>query len=1082
MTPEESLLAGLTAAQREVVEQRGRGPVKVAAAAGSGKTKTMAALYALRVGEGVHPSRIMAVTFTDRAAVELRQRIVATLEGAGISAPGGPDSPLEGAWIGTFHQLARRLLGEQPYLAALPGDLSLVDEVEAQVLLGEAAEFVKGQFAARQGPGRWLPERPDLRAMLGLVDGGAAAVTKLRSTDLDPSACRLLSLEAYRRFEAAGDPPPQLAWHRCALEVTVAIWEELERRLVAQRALDFDGLLRQALAALRDSPRLAAWCHSNFQVIIVDEYQDTSTVQNALLEQLVGGREEFYVVGDARQSIFAFRDAKPGVMAQAAGRAYSLFLNHRSLAPILAAADHIIRGDPQFAGDQPMEVGRARGRPQPVLLGLAPAVEAEAEGIAQALELLRRGGITHPDGTHQEVEYGDMAVLAYTFNRLGPALEEALRRRRIPFQTATGGLLDRPEVKDALALLRLLNDDADDQAWVRVLQSPWIRVSDRDLLALVGDAKRPAAALGERVRAGLQAGGDGLHPGLRRRLDRLLEVTEELRARALVRPAAEVLSTALDRSGLLAHHQARALAGDPDGQRSLAALRDLQRVALQAQAAGRWLGLERLLGRIASISDASGRAEPAPRGPEQVVTLSTIHRAKGLEWPVVVLADCRPHHERSRPVVLWDRVEAAIVMSRVGDDETEAGARWKQSAEAAVARDEHRRLVYVAMTRARDLLLVTTTRPGVKGAAAQLDQVLEELWQGAVPKSEYAELVGALAAREPWVSSLPGFPQAVELPWLTTPAVSLPGVPEGRPPSLGDDPAVLEQRWRVLAARPGPAPSGRFDRPQQLSFSALRTMARCPRQFWFRHVANFQAQDQDAPPGEEDTEDPAVSPATARSGALEMGTLVHRILEDAHRQRRDLGPRAADLEILLAPHRHALGPEQAAEVELMLRGYAGLAVAGLPTVGVELAFSWREWAGADLPPLVGAIDRVARLPSGELLVIDYKTNLRLTEAELADYGHQLRLYAAALQAGLLGEPAAARAAILLLRSGELREVDCGHGAMRLSLAWARSQAERASSAAAMSGLGHPDRPCQGCQFESFCPERRRPQGAGTGAG
>ncbi|MHB1527061.1 MAG: ATP-dependent helicase [Candidatus Dormibacteria bacterium] len=1073
----------MTSAQKEVVEQRGRGPVKVAAAAGSGKTKTMAALYALRVGEGVHPSRIMAVTFTDRAAVELRQRIVATLEGAGISAPGGPDSPLEGAWIGTFHQLARRLLGEQPYLAELPGDLSLVDEVEAQVLLGEAAEFVRGQFAAGQGVGRWLPERPDLRAMLGLIDGGAAAVTKLRSTDLDGSTCRMLTLEALRRFETAGDPPLQLAWHRCALEVTVAIWEELERRLAAQRALDFDGLLRQALAALRDSPRLAAWCHSNFQLIIVDEYQDTSTVQNALLEQLVGGRrEKLFVVGDARQSIFAFRDAKPGIMTQAAGRAYSLFLNHRSLAPILAAADHVIRGDPQFAKDQAMEVGRARGQPQPVLLGLAPTVEAEAEGIAQALEMLRRGGITHPDGTRQEVEYGDMAVLAYTFNRLGPALEEALRRRRIPFQTATGGLLDRPEVKDALALLRLLNDDADDQAWVRVLQSPWVRVSDRDLLALVGDAKRPGAALGERVRTGLEAGGAGLHPGLRPRLERLLKVTDELRALALVRPAAEVLSAALDQSGLLAYQEARSLAGDPDGQRSLAALRDLQRIALQAQAAGRWLGLGRLLERIASISDASGRAEPAPRGPQQVVTLSTIHRAKGLEWPVVVLGDCRPHHERARPVVLWDRAEAAIVMSRVGDDETGAGARWKRSAEAAVAREEHRRLVYVAMTRACDLLLVTTTRPGVKGAGAELDQVLDHLWQGASPKSEFAELVAALAAREPWVSALPGFPEAVELPWATAPAVSLPGVPDGGVRAVGPDPVVLEQRWRALSARPRPMPSGRFDRAQQLSFSALQTMARCPRQFWFRHVANFQALDPDASVADEETEDPAVSSPRGRSGALEMGTMVHRILEDAHRQSRDLGPRVADLETLLAPHRHTLGPEQAAEVELMLRGYASLAVAGLPTVAVELAFSWREWAGADLPPLVGAIDRVARLPSGELLVIDYKTNVRVTKAELVDYAHQLRLYVAALQAGLLGEPVAARAAILMLRSGELQEVDCAHEAMQLSLAWARNQAKLTNSAATMSGLDNPDRPCQGCQFEGFCPERRPPQGAGKRPG
>ncbi|MHB8313740.1 MAG: UvrD-helicase domain-containing protein, partial [Candidatus Dormibacteria bacterium] len=254
MSAVDLLLDGLTPAQRAVVEQRGRGPVKVAAAAGSGKTKTMATLYALGVAEGLHPARILAVTFTDRAAVELRERILSTMVDVGLAPPGGPDSPLEGAWIGTFHQLARRLLAEQPYLAEVPRDLALVDDVEARGLLQEAARSVREQVAAGQGPGRWIPENPDLRALLGLIDGASAAVTRLRSTALDPSTCRLLSQAAYHRFEAAGDPPQELAWHRCAVEVTIAIWEALESRLVSLRALDFDGLLRQALAAMTGSP------------------------------------------------------------------------------------------------------------------------------------------------------------------------------------------------------------------------------------------------------------------------------------------------------------------------------------------------------------------------------------------------------------------------------------------------------------------------------------------------------------------------------------------------------------------------------------------------------------------------------------------------------------------------------------------------------------------------------------------------------------------------------------------------------------------------------------------------------------
>ncbi|NNM97640.1 MAG: ATP-dependent helicase [Candidatus Dormibacteraeota bacterium] len=1072
------LLDALTPAQRAVVEQRGRGPVKVAAAAGSGKTKTMATLYALGVAEGLHPARILAVTFTDRAAVELRERILSTMVDVGLAPPGGPDSPLEGAWIGTFHQLARRLIAEQPYLAEVPRDLALVDDVEARGLLQEAAWSVREQVAAGQGPGRWIPENPDLRTLLGLIDGASAAVTRLRSTDLAPSTCRLLSQAAYHRFEAAGDPAQEIAWHRCAMEVTIAIWEALESRLVSLRALDFDGLLRQALAALTGSPALTSWCQTNFQLIIVDEYQDTSAVQSALLERLAGARKrELFVVGDARQSIFAFRDAKPGIMAETAGREYSLFRNHRSVAPILAAADHVIRADDHFASDQPMEVGRGEVEAQPVLLGLAESVEAEADGIAQALLLLRQRGIPGPHGGQQAVEFGDMAVLAYTFNLLGPPLEEAFRRHRIPFQTATGGLLIRPEIKDAVALLRLIADAADDQAWVRVLQSPWVRVSDRDLLQLVGDGEARRATLGERLRSALPGyQGD---PSMLSRVERLVGVADELRSSARIRPAAEVLSAALDESGLLAFHEARSLAGDPDGQRALASLRDLQRVALNAQAAGGWLGLDRLLERIDSISDASGRAEPAPRGSQQLVTLSTIHRAKGLEWPVVVLADCRPHHGRGGPPVLWDRIEGAVVMSRIGAHDTAAGVRWKRSPAAAVAREEHRRLVYVAMTRARDLLLVTTTRPGVKDPAPTLEGLIDQLWHGSASRSEYAELASELAAGTPWIAALSGFPAAVDLPWGAEPAPPTNAISGSEAAEVSPASIPVERRWEELRTMARRARGARFAQPEQLSFSSIRTMASCPRQFWFQHLANFLVPGRDGSAQEAEDDDVGPASPSARSGALDLGRVVHAVLEQAHRLRPDRGPHQDQLVAMLEPHRSALGVELSDAAESMLRAYAGSPIAALPTVAVELAFSWRGWAGDRLPPLVGAIDRVARLASGELLVIDYKTNWAIESSELGDYQHQLRLYAAALGAGLLGGSSPTQAVLLMLRSGERLEVDCDRAAIDRSLAWARGLAESTVSGAALSGLGRPDRPCPECDFREFCPERRPEAGGGA---
>jgi DNA helicase-2/ATP-dependent DNA helicase PcrA len=1073
------LLEELTDTQREVVEQRGHGPIKVAAAAGSGKTKTMATLYAMAVLDGIHPSRILAVTFTDRAAAELRQRIVSTLAGAGAPVPGPFDAPLEGAWVGTFHHLARRLLSEQAYRAELPNDLTLLDEVDARMLLGEAAEAVRLRLAARQGLGRWIPSDPDARTLLGLADSAVGAVCRLRSTELDPADCRRTSLQAYRNFETLEcDPEAELAWHRCALEVTLAVWDEFERRLVTQRSLDFDGLLRQALRALRASRALASWCHSNFRLMIVDEYQDTSAVQSALLDEMTGKQaQKLFVVGDARQSIFAFRDAKPGIMAQAPGRSFALFRNHRSLEPILTAADTIIRADPQFADDQPMEVGRTDVEGTPVLLGMAATPDEEAEGIAKLLDAVKRDGLRRPEGSHQEVGFGDMAVLARTFIRLGPPLEEALRRHHIPFQTAVGGLFDRPEVKDALALLRVVADGTDDASWVRVLQSAWVRLPDREM---VGLALRQAGrgSIEERVIEGLSAGPMSLAPALQARLDRLFAAVHGLRARALTRPASEILSMALNSSGLLAYQDARSRRLDPDGSRSLAALQDLHRLVLGAERGGRWVGLGELLQRVDVIEAGSGRAEPPSVGLQDMVTLSTIHRAKGLEWPLVVLADCRPFHQQGRPQVLWDRGQGAVLLSRVGGKATQAAERWKSSPDASVSAEEYRRLAYVAMTRARDLLLVTTTRSGVKGGAADLAELTEMLWAGSEAKSEYDQLAQALARRESWIAELPGFPLDVRLPWCDSEQARPFVVPaEGLAEVDGDglEVAGLDRRWEVLASRPASWADGRLDAPQQLSFSALQTLDQCPRQFWFQYVARFerpQLSDETS-----DSEDDGGSPDEAppsRQRALQLGSVLHAVLESAHRGHPGRAPLPDELLASLDQMGASLPPEQRAAGAEMLSRYAGLAVAALPSVAVELQFRWNSWAAPELAPLVGAIDRVARLGDGGVMVVDYKTNRELGAAGLETYAHQLRLYVAAIAAGLLGAPVRAEAALLMLRSGDLLQVDCSQEAVQSTLAWAAERAQVAGAPELLTGLGHPDRPCAQCAFRQLCAERREP--------
>lgn len=1042
----ERLLETLSEPQREVVRQLFHGPVKVVAAAGSGKTRTMATLYALAVLEGLAPSQIMAVTFTERGAAELRSRALATV-GDGAVLP----EALDASWIGTFHGLMRRLLGERWYAAGLPPRLDLLDESAAAMVLDRAAAEVRRRIAA-SGP-RGVPPGADGPDLMRVVAGASEAASRLRSTELAPDDCRRLSLQSYQRFAGAGDPAAEVAWHRFGLEATLAVWEEYEARLERAGATDFDGLLRLALRALRSSPALSGWCQSTFRLLIVDEYQDTSPIQASLLAELCGShRERLFVVGDPRQSIFAFRDAQPGAMAEHPGRVLELARNHRSLEPILAAAEHLMSSDPSLGEGTRLEPHRLAPAGHPVLLGLAPDPRSEAEGVAELIQQLGRDGITHRDGSRQPVGWGQIAVLAPTLRRLGPFLEEALRRRGIPFDAATGGLLERPEVKDALALLRAVADPADGRAWVRMLQGPVWRVDDRDLAAALRRGR--AGTVPERLGAALEAEVPELSPAARLALRDALELIREASVLAPRRSSGEILSLLVERSGLRVYHDARARSGDPDGARAIAALQELNRTVLAIESGGRFVGAAELLRRLTLAEARGGIREPQPPVNASQVTISTVHRAKGLEWPVVILADCRPFRARPRAAVQWDRGARALFVGAVGGRHTAARVRWEATPDAAVERAERTRLIYVAMTRAMDLLVVTTSRSGLAGRDQSLASLREAAWAGSEGTGEFAALVAGLAVGAPWVAELPGFPGAVRLPWATPLGTGT----DQSPPRPAADVAGALARWRrarSLVTGPGAL---EHRPPPQLSFSALLTIERCPRWFWFEEVAGFRPREVA----------PGAGGAEARRRALSLGDAAHRVLENHHREHPERGPAPGELALQTGAQPPA--PETA-ELDEMMARYSTMEVASLPTVGVEVPFRWRGWAGEGVPPLVGAIDRVAMLPGGELMVLDYKTDGRSGPLEMQQHARQLGLYALALKQGLLGAPRASRAGVVMLRSGEFREVDTSDAAAQRALDWAVPLARSALAPSRLSATGRPNLPCPICPHRWFCPER-----------
>ncbi|MGH7609012.1 MAG: ATP-dependent helicase, partial [Candidatus Dormibacteria bacterium] len=807
----------LSDSQRRVVEALGEGPVKVEAAAGSGKTTAMAALFVAAVERGYPIPQIMAVTFTKRAAAELQRKIALALGGP-LAEEAGSALPLDGAWIGTFHALVQRLLHEHAYRVGLPRDLQLLDELGARLVMDETLDEVRAAVVDDGSLLERLPPEPDLRTMSRLVPEAGAAVLRLRSTPLGGDQVAELSRAAYGRWRELGDPEAQLSWHGAALYLLEMVWRNYERRLRERGATDFDGLLRLGLGVLGPGTPLGEWARRHFRLVIVDEYQDTSALQEVLIGQLAGPAQRgLFMVGDARQSIYAFRDAKPGIMAEARGMPLPLFENHRSRWSILRAADQVIRRDPHFAGDPEMEATRGSEPWVPVRVAPAESRLAEAEGIASTLAELHASGLVFPDGSSQGLQWKDMAVLAYTLGSLGPYLEEALRRREIPFQTQSGLLLERPEVKDALAFLRLAADEEDDLAALRCLQVRACRLPDRALMALAPGSGPGRLAISSRLRRHLGAGAPGWEPDWRERGERLLAWVEQIREVARMRPPSAVLALTLELTGIMRLEVARAGRGEPLGNRAQAALWELGQVLRQVEAAGSATSLGTALEELQVLVREARKGEPPPAGDQDQVTLSTIHGAKGLEWPVVLLADCRPYWDHGTPLVLWDREEQAVVCARVGGEHTAAYSRWRSSDQAQVESAERRRLVYVAMTRARDLLIVSSCH--------------RDTGQG-----EFSELLQVGLEGRPWLSAWPGFgSEAAPADHQAGTSGAIPAPAPTPPPTLSAGMAAA--RWAELKSLTSPA-AGASD-PEQLSFSSLQTLSPCPRQDWFRHVARF---------------------------------------------------------------------------------------------------------------------------------------------------------------------------------------------------------------------------------------------------
>ncbi|WP_147652882.1 DNA helicase II [Vulcaniibacterium gelatinicum] len=570
------LLDALNPAQREAVSAE-PGHYLVLAGAGSGKTRVLTHRIAwLHEVFGVPAHGILAVTFTNKAAGEMRARIAAQL---------GHD--VRGMWIGTFHGLAHRLLRLHWQEARLPEGFQVLDADDQQRLVKRVVqqlELDEARFPPRQVTWWINAQKDEGRGPQHLQPGDD------------------WFLDGMRRCYAA-----------------------YQERCDRAGLVDFAELLLRAHELLRDTPALLAHYRHRFGEILVDEFQDTNAIQYGFVRLLAGEGGHVFVVGDDDQAIYGWRGAKVENVQRfledfPGARTLRLEQNYRSTGTILAAANAVIAHNPDRLGKR---LWTEAGEGEPVDLYAAYNEVDEARYVVERIaQWVREGG-----------SYGECAVL-YRSNAQSRVFEEALLAEQIPYRVYGGvRFFERMEVKDTLAYLRLVAFRDDDAAFERAVNTPARGIGERTLDEVRRAARQDGSSLW--AAAARLAAGTGLAARARNALAGFLALVDALAAETAALPLPEKIDHVLARSGLRAHYenesrgQAEARTENLDELVSVAS-RFVRADAEDEAAAGELVAFL----SYAALEAGEGQVQAGEEG----VQLMTLHSAKGLEFPLVFLA------------------------------------------------------------------------------------------------------------------------------------------------------------------------------------------------------------------------------------------------------------------------------------------------------------------------------------------------------------------------------------------------------------------------------------------------------------
>jgi ATP-dependent helicase/nuclease subunit A len=1010
------------------------GEVFVSAGAGTGKTAVLVERFVRAVCDrGLDVDSILVITYTRRAAGELRTRIRAALAERGRQDLA---RELDGAWISTIHGFCLRLLKSYPFAAGLDPRFRELDDAQGAVLRSEAFKQALSEFCADDEPDRLrllatygadglrrmltgvyetlrsagrdldlaveiLPQleggvtelRDAARTLAAdasateLQRGNAEQVLALLERDTRPD--RLMDLSGFRAsgeraasYEEARKAVEQAALDEAAIRDRVLLQELLTRFAAAyteakarESALDFEDLQLHARNLLRDNESIRDRESLRFRSIMVDEFQDTNSLQCDLVDLLRTPEAEIFFVGDEFQSIYGFRHADVGVFrarrAQAA-QLLPLTRNYRSRAEVLAAVNELFGA--HFGDEfQPLHAGAEFPDPvfgHPVELLVTDKASYKDSGVhwrrGEARSVARRVRELVDTGAATPGEI----VLLFAAGTDAEWYEDELRKAGLPTYRATGkGYFGQQQVADLLAYLRLLHNRYDDKALLSVLASPFVGLSN-DGLALLRRAasKRPLfAGLERTMPPGLAQRDERLLLAFRQRFDRLAAAHTRL---SLERLCERIVSE---------HDYDLAVLAQWDGRRRYANMRKLARLARSYEEL-RGPDIEGFV-RFVAEQQAVGARELEAVAEEEgadVVRLLTIHAAKGLEFKVVIVADAGRDKAPPSPdeiLALSDgrfgfRVADPVTTKRRGAfdyDEVREARRVEEQAEKL-------RLYYVAMTRAKERLIVSGSLDREKAADAStpIGWVLgrldadDELAAATDAPLEIERNDARLVVRVDRHRESDWVVEAAEVE-----AVSDEGQLELFA-SLEEIPVALPApQLPALVAPPEPP----LHRTRRLSFTALATFDQCSYKYYAIRVAGMAERRPDRR-GEGD----------GGLRATEIGDAVHRLLEQV-----DLAAPAVPAVEQVREWYPTVSDEEVERIRTFVTSYCdselAARIATLRRVDKERHFTFLQ----DGVLVHGYIDALY-LEEKRALVLDYKTNIigESSPEEIVEEGYRLQ--------------------------------------------------------------------------------------------